>query len=52
MSYLALAVWLIGLVVYAISANPKAQELGRICFGVGLLVFLLLYWKILTVLRW
>ncbi len=52
MSWLALAVWVIGLAVFALCSNPKAQELGRICFGVGLLVFLLLYWKILTVLRW
>lgn len=38
---LPLIVALIGLVVYAISANPKAAEIGRISFFSGLLAFLL-----------
>jgi hypothetical protein len=32
---------LIGLVVYMVATNPKAAELGRIAFWVGLLVGLL-----------
>lgn len=28
----------IGLVAYALAANPKASEVGRIAFAVGLLV--------------
>lgn len=38
---LSIIVLLIGLVVYAISSNPKAQELGRISFAMGLLAALL-----------
>ncbi len=33
-----LAVALIGLLVYVLSSNPKASELGRILFAVGMLV--------------
>lgn len=32
---------LVGLLAYALSANPKVQELGRITFFAGLLAFLL-----------
>jgi Na+/phosphate symporter len=39
--YLSLLVALIGLVVYAISTNPKAAEIGRLMFACGLLAFLL-----------
>lgn len=39
--YLSLLVALIGLLVYALTANAKAQELGRIAFACGLLAFLL-----------
>jgi hypothetical protein len=38
---LPLLVCLIGLVVYAISVNPKAQVIAEDCFWVGLLAFLL-----------
>ena len=41
MIYLPLLICIIGLVVYAISVNPKAQTLARDMFWVGLLVFLL-----------
>lgn len=34
------AATIIGLVVYLISANPKAAELGRLAFAVGMLVSL------------
>jgi len=40
--YLSLLVALIGLLMYALCANPKLQEIGRISFGVGLLAFLLM----------
>lgn len=39
--YLSLLVCLIGLLAYALSANPKVAELGRLSFAVGLLAFLL-----------
>lgn len=39
--YLSLLVSLIGLLMYALAANPKLVEIGRICFGCGLLAFLL-----------
>jgi len=39
--YLPLFVAIVGLVIYAISSNPKAAEVGRIMFAFGLLVFLL-----------
>ena len=39
--YVSLLVALIGVLAYALSANPKAQEIGRISFFAGLLAFLL-----------
>ncbi len=39
--YLSLLVALIGVMMYALSANPKLVEIGRIMFWVGLLAFLL-----------
>jgi hypothetical protein len=39
--YLSLLVALIGCLMYALAANPKLQELGRLSFWVGLLAFLL-----------
>lgn len=39
--YLSLLVALIGLLVYALSTNPKVAELGRISYFAGLLAFLL-----------
>jgi hypothetical protein len=38
--YISLLVALIGCLAYALSANPKVAELGRIAFFSGLLVFL------------
>ena len=35
-----LLVCIIGMLVYALSANPKVCEMGRIAFGCGLLVTL------------
>ncbi len=40
--YVSLLVAIIGAFVYLASTNPKAAEMGRICFGVGTFVFLLL----------
>lgn len=37
----SLAVALVGCLVYALSANAKVAELGRLAFGCGLLAFLL-----------
>ena len=39
--YLSLLVCVIGALVYALSANPKLQEMGRLAFGCGLLAFLI-----------
>lgn len=38
---LSLLVCLLGLVVYLITAHPKASEVGKISFAMGLLAFLL-----------
>jgi len=37
---LPLLVAIIGMLVYALSANAKVQELGRLAYGCGLLVTL------------
>ena len=39
--YLSLFIALVGLLMYGFAANPKLQEIGRICFFSGLLAFLL-----------
>jgi len=39
--YLSLLVCVIGALMYALSANPKLVEIGRLSFWVGLLAFLL-----------
>lgn len=39
--YFSLLIALIGLLAYALSANPKIQEIGRLSFFAGLLSFLL-----------
>lgn len=39
--YLSLLVAVVGCLVYALAANPKLVELGRIAFGCGLLAFLI-----------
>jgi Na+/phosphate symporter len=36
-SWLAIVVLVLGALVYALAANPKASEMGRIAFFVGLL---------------
>ena len=36
-----LLIALIGLLMYALSANPKLVEIGRIMFAFGLLAFML-----------
>ena len=41
--YLDLLVAVVGLLMYALAANPKLVEIGKIMFWVGLLAFLLLF---------
>ena len=38
--YLSLLVAIVGVLVYALSANPKTAEIGRITYFAGLLAFL------------
>lgn len=38
----------LGLVLYLVTLPPKVTEVGRICFGVGLLTFLLTYAEQIT----
>lgn len=49
--FLPLLVALVGLLMYALSANPKIVEIGRIMFAMGLLAFLLTSDKIVTLVR-
>ena len=37
----SLLIALVGVLMYALSANPKLQEIGRIAFFCGLLAFLI-----------
>jgi hypothetical protein len=39
--YFDLLVALVGLLMYALSANPKLAEIGRLMFACGLLAFML-----------
>lgn len=39
--YLSLLLSVVGLLMYALSANPKLVEIGRLMFACGLLAFLL-----------
>lgn len=48
---LSLLVCVIGLLVYALSANAKVAELGRIGFAFGLLAFLIQADKVVAFLR-
>jgi len=48
--YLSVIVAVVGVLVYAFSTNAKLQEIGRISFAFGLLVFLLQVDKIVSVL--
>jgi hypothetical protein len=41
----------IGLLMYALSGNPKIVEIGRIMFWTGLLAFLLTDSQLITVIR-
>lgn len=40
MIYLPLLICILGALIYALCANPKPAELGRLMFWVGLLVWL------------
>jgi hypothetical protein len=48
---LPLLVAVIGLLMYALSANPKLVEIGRIMFAFGLLAFLLGAGPVVSALR-
>lgn len=48
---LPLLIALIGVLMYALSANPKLQEIGRIMFAFGLLAFLLRADNVVTLLK-
>jgi Na+/phosphate symporter len=39
--YLSLLVAIVGVLMYALAANPKLSEIGRLAFFAGLLAFLL-----------
>ena len=41
--FLSLLVALVGVLVYALSANAKVAEIGRLAYAVGLLAFLLVF---------
>ena len=41
--FLPLLLAVVGLLMYALCANPKLAEIGRIMFAVGLLAFLLVF---------
>jgi hypothetical protein len=43
MIFLAPAVCIIGLVLFAVTANPKAAEIGKVMFWTGLLATLLVF---------
>jgi hypothetical protein len=49
--YLAAFVALIGLLMYALCANPKLVEIGRLSFFAGLLSFLLEVSRVITLAR-
>lgn len=49
--YLSLLVCVIGALVYALSANPKLVELGRISYFAGLLAFLIRVTEIVSLAR-
>ena len=40
---IAVLVMLVGVLMYALSSNPKLAEIGRLMLFAGLLAFLLLY---------
>ena len=49
--YLSLLICVVGALMYALSANPKLQEMGRLAFACGLLAFLLTGEKLLSVIK-
>ncbi len=49
--WLSLLIAVIGLLVYALSANPKVAELGRISYFAGLLAFLLQAARVVNLLQ-
>ncbi len=51
MIYLSLLVALVGVLMYALSANAKLVEIGRLAFLAGLLAFLLQAKEALSIIR-
>ncbi len=49
--WLSLLVCVIGVLMYALSANPKLSEIGRLAYFAGLLAFLLQADKLVGLLR-
>jgi Na+/phosphate symporter len=49
--WLSLLIALIGVLMYALSANPKLAEIGRIAFFAGLLSFLLNAERVVALIR-
>lgn len=49
--YFSLLVSIIGLIAYFAATNPKVQEVGRIAYAFGLLVFLWNFQHVVSVLR-
>jgi hypothetical protein len=48
--YFALLVAVIGILMYALCTNPKLQEIGRLAYACGLLVFLFQFGHIVSLL--
>lgn len=49
--YFSLLVAIVGVVMFAIAANPKVQRIGEILFFCGTLVFLMNFQHVVSVLR-
>lgn len=49
--YLSLLVAIVGVLMYVLSTNAKLAEVGRISYFAGLLAFLLLIQRIITITR-
>jgi hypothetical protein len=47
--YLSLLICIVGALMYALSANPKLVEMGRLAFVAGLLAFLLVVERLVPI---
>lgn len=48
--YFSLLVAVVGVLMYALSSNPKLAEIGRISYFAGLLAFLLSFERVVNLL--